>query len=94
MERFFNGVIVTLILILCVFIISFFINPSSKSYSETSVEEFNALKAPVVLIAKNKSMGAYNITVKDADNKVLYIGNMSGFANSIGASRMVGDTLK
>jgi hypothetical protein len=94
----FFTVMLKIVLILAVVVFGYIIYDAMShlpvDYTTSSTEEFNKLKSPVIMIGKDEFAGMWDITVKDADNKVLHIGNMSGFANSIGASRMVGDTLK
>lgn len=69
-------------------------NSQTKSYSQQTVDSFNQLKSPVILIGKYESMNHFSIAVKDSLGKVEYYGNTSIFANTIGESRKIGDTLK
>lgn len=66
----------------------------TKDYTQRTVDSFNALKSPVILIGARISCGSYSIVVKDSTDKVEYYGNMSVFADIIGTSRCIGDTLK
>ncbi len=54
----------------------------------------NALKPPVILIAKEKSFGMYGIVVIDSNKRIVTFGDLSSMANKIGASRNIGDTIK
>lgn len=65
-----------------------------KSYSEITVEKFNRMKSPVILLTKTDSWAGYGVTMTDGDDEVHYFGNMSSFANGIGQNYKVGDTLK
>lgn len=65
-----------------------------KSYDEQVIEKVNTMKQPVTLVGKYKSLGFTGITVKGADGEVYTIGNLSSFANSIGESRVIGDTIR
>lgn len=56
--------------------------------------KLSSLKSPVVLIGKDKFYDCWGITVQDATGEILTIGNMISLANNIGASRMIGDTIK
>jgi len=64
------------------------------TYTDISVKEINNLKAPVILIGKSKNLNLYNVLLKDANDSILYIGNMSLVANIIGESYKIGDTIK
>lgn len=64
------------------------------SYTEKTVSQFNKLKSPVTLFAKEDSMVGYDVQLMDGDNVLHYFGNMSGLANSIGSNYKIGDTLK
>lgn len=55
-------------------------------------DQFNQLKAPIVLIGKSEVHGWYNITVIDANRAVLTISQLS-LSNNIGRSHNVGDTI-
>jgi len=65
-----------------------------SDYTHYTVAHINSLTSPVILIGKEKNMGLYNITIKDSNNIIATYGNMSTFANNIGASRQIGDTIK
>ena len=65
-----------------------------KTYDDIALEQFNALKSPVILISKEKTIGGYHIVVKDANKVIQQFGDMSIIGSSVGASRNVGDTLK
>lgn len=65
-----------------------------NDYTEYTVAEFNKLKKPVILIAKTKDLGNYSIVVKDANDTIIYFGNVSTMASAFGYSYNVGDTLK
>lgn len=98
MDNFFDFFAKTMtgVLLLCMVVLMIKVIGESekpKNYESYTDKEFNALTPPVILIGKEKSFDLYSISVKDRNNKVLYIGNMSGFANSIGEQREVGDTL-
>ena len=94
--------LIPLALIVSVFIISVFNSEykdsvPEKSYTDQTVETLNNLKSPVVLVAKSKSdlvTAMYSVTLKDANDSIVYFGNLSGLANSIGASKQIGDTIK
>ena len=66
----------------------------SKSYSEVTQDQVNALKSPVTLIGKSKSFAGYSVTLKDSTGYILFLGDMSSLANDIGSGRAVGDTIK
>jgi len=73
-------------------------NPDSykgyDNYTLYTEHVLNTLKQPVILIAKDKSMGCYGIVVKDANDSVVIFGNMSSLADRIGASMSIGDTIR
>ena len=56
--------------------------------------KLSSLKSPVILIGKNETLGCWGITVQDANGEIVSIGNLVPTANNIGASRMIGDTIK
>lgn len=85
--------IISLLLLLPLFSCSPSHKEKVKDYTEQTIREFNNLKPPIILIAKSKSMGLYGVTVKDATNKIYWIGNFSSLANHIGDSHEIGDTL-
>ncbi len=64
------------------------------SYTDYTVAQVNKMKSPVILIGKEKSLGCYGVSLKDSTGFLVYLGNMSSFANSIGESRKIGDTIK
>ena len=85
--------------ILITFIITLFLFSScvpinNDTYTETTVEKFNNLPAPIILFAKSKSLSKYRVTLIDSTGTITNFGNMSYFANSIGESYAIGDTIK
>lgn len=64
------------------------------NYSERTVNEFNEMKKPVRLLSKEDSMVGFGVNLIDGNDKVYYMGNMSSFANGIGSSYNIGDTIK
>lgn len=88
-------------LLLFIIITSFFFSCTGgweekgyMNYSDYTQKEFSKLKSPVILIGIHKSWNKYSITIKDSAGTVHYYGNLSGLANTISASRQIGDTLK
>jgi hypothetical protein len=67
---------------------------STINYSEKTVNEFNEMKKPVILLSKDDSWVGFGVQLIDGDGKVHYMGNMSSFANGLGSSYNVGDTIK
>jgi hypothetical protein len=79
----------------CIFIGIIFISScSSIDWTKDTVDKFNEMKPPVVLFGKTKSLNLYGVSVMDGNNKIHHFGNKSNFANSIGESYQIGDTLK
>lgn len=66
----------------------------NESYTDKTVNIYNDLEPPVILFSKNKSFGVYGVSLIDGKGNVYTLGNMSTFANQIGNSYNVGDTLK
>ena len=69
-------------------------NKKGNNPSEQGDIDFNNLKSPVILIGKEKTLIGYNITVKDSTDKVVTFGDLQMISNTIGESRIIGDTLK
>jgi hypothetical protein len=65
------------------------------NYNEFVIADFNNLVPPVILMGAAKDQWShYSITIIDGRDTIRSYDNMSTFANTIGASRKVGDTLK
>ena len=65
------------------------------SYTDKTVDKFNELKTPVVLLAKtNDAIGGYSVILIDANGEACYFGNNSTLANAIGDHYKVGDIVK
>jgi hypothetical protein len=64
-------------------------------YNDYVQDRVNTMKSPIVLIAvKHSESWGYSIVIKDSSGVIETIGNASIFANAIGQSRKVGDTIK
>lgn len=64
------------------------------SYTTETINQFNNMEAPVTLVAKNKSFGMYSVTLRDGRGKVHIFHNLSTFANQLGDSYNIKDTIK
>ena len=58
-------------------------------------KKFPKLKRPIIVVSK-KCSDAFgcSVLVRDKNDSVLYMGNMSAIGNNIGNSYNIGDTLK
>lgn len=66
-----------------------------RSYTNETLDMYNEMVAPVILISKAEdNTGSYMVTLLDGDGNVHHFTSMSGFANSLGSSYKVGDTIK
>lgn len=65
-----------------------------RDYDHEVDSVVNTLKSPVVLIGKDKTLGMWGVVLKDGTGFIYTIGDFSSFANKIGASRNIGDTIK
>lgn len=65
-----------------------------EDYDAFVIGDFNSLVPPVILMGSAKDGSHYSITVIDGRDTIRSYGNRSTFANTIGYSRKVGDTLK
>lgn len=63
-----------------------------SNYDDYVNETINSMAPPIILIGKDESFG-YRITVIDSKNAIQTFGNLSLFANTIGKSHNVGDTI-
>ena len=65
------------------------------NYNDYVQDRINTMKSPIILIGvKHSETWGYSIVVKDSSGIIETIGNVSTFANAIGQSRKVGDTIK
>ncbi len=81
---------ITIMLILILFMASC----DLFNYNEQVHKSINNLESPVILIGKRPSSHSYGITVRDANGVIMSYGNMSIFANHIGESMNIGDTIR
>lgn len=66
-----------------------------KSYTAKTLKQYNKMSAPVILISKAEdNVGSYMVTLLDGEGDVYHFTSMSTFANSLGQSYKVGDTIK
>lgn len=58
-------------------------------------KKFPKLKRPIIVVSKkcNDSFGC-SVLVRDKNDSILFMGNMSALGNSIGSNYNIGDTLK
>lgn len=60
---------------------------------QIAVNKFNSLKPPIILLAKDKTMGCWGVVLIDSTKKVITIGDLTTLGNRLGASYKVGDTI-
>ena len=79
---------------LMVLVSTLFACSDSISYTDTTINTYNDMIPPVIVLSKNLSFGMYSVDLKDGTGKVYHFGNISTFANALGDSYAVGDTIK
>lgn len=60
---------------------------------QIAVNKFNSLKPPIILLAKDKTMGCWGVVLIDSTKKIVTIGDLTSLGNRLGASYNVGDTI-
>lgn len=60
---------------------------------QIAVNKFNSLKPPIILLAKDKTMGCWGVVLIDSTKKIVTIGDLTSLGNRLGASYKVGDTI-
>lgn len=65
-----------------------------EDYTDYTIAKVNKMKPPIILIAiDEKQWMGTGCTIKDANNEIFAMGNMSYFATSLANSRHIGDTI-
>lgn len=66
---------------------------SCNSYSLETMREYDSMYKPVILKHKEKTSFWYSVILEDGNGEVYKWGNVSTYANHIGETYNVGDTI-
>lgn len=82
----FSDILFIACLIFCIYVIK-------SSYTEETVSKYEDMKRPVVLHYKEKATFVYSVVLLDGSGEIHKFGNVSSFANWIGDTYQIGDTI-
>ena len=70
------------------------VNKQFSTYTQSTVDSFNILTPPIILLSKEKTTFGYNVSVMDSKGKVQVYGDLSSFGCSLGETYNKRDTLR
>lgn len=60
---------------------------------QMAINRFNGLTPPIILLAKDKTMGYWGVVLIDSTKKIVTIGDLTSLGNRLGNSYEIGDTI-